>query len=86
MLNNVFIFLHSKPQYTIKLKEKTNCSVIVNTSFNGRGEPIVNSPSYAFSCFMGTELDKLVIGNKPKMDENKVMDQNKKKYRFNFCA
>ena len=44
-------------------KEKTNCSVIVNTSFNVRGEPIVNSPEDAFNCFMGTELDKLVIGN-----------------------
>jgi carbamoyltransferase len=46
-----------------KFKEKTNCPVIVNTSFNVRGEPIVNSPLDAFSCFMGTELDKLVIGN-----------------------
>ena len=46
-----------------KFKEKTNCPVIVNTSFNVRREPIVNSPSDAFSCFMGTELDKLVIGN-----------------------
>ena len=44
-------------------KEKTNCPVIVNTSFNVRGEPIVNSPEDAFNCFMGTELDKLVIGN-----------------------
>jgi len=46
-----------------KFKEKTNCPVIVNTSFNVRGEPIVNSPLDAFKCFMGTELDKLVIGN-----------------------
>ena len=46
-----------------KFKEKTNCPVIVNTSFNVRGEPIVNTPSDAFNCFMGTELDKLVIGN-----------------------
>jgi carbamoyltransferase len=46
-----------------KFKEKTNCPVIVNTSFNIRGEPIVSTPSDAFSCFMGTELDKLVIGN-----------------------
>jgi len=46
-----------------KFKEKTKCSVIVNTSFNVRGEPIVNTPLDAFNCFMGTELDKLVIGN-----------------------
>jgi carbamoyltransferase len=46
-----------------KFKEKTNCPVIVNTSFNVRGEPIVNTPTDAFSCFMGTDLDYLVIGN-----------------------
>ena len=46
-----------------KFKEKTSCPVIVNTSFNVRGEPIVNTPKDAFNCFMGTELDTLVIGN-----------------------
>ena len=46
-----------------KFKEKTNCPVIVNTSFNVRGEPIVNTPEDAFNCFMGTELDNLAIGN-----------------------
>ena len=46
-----------------KFKEKTNCPIIVNTSFNVRGEPIVNTPLDAFNCFMGTELDKLFIGN-----------------------
>ena len=46
-----------------KFKEKTNCPVILNTSFNVKGEPIVNSPKDAFKCFMGTELDVLVIGN-----------------------
>ena len=46
-----------------KFKEKTGCPVIVNTSFNVRGEPIVNTPIDAFNCFMGTELDYLVIGN-----------------------
>ena len=44
-------------------KKKTGCPVIVNTSFNVRGEPIVNTPEDAFNCFMGTELDILVIGN-----------------------
>ncbi len=46
-----------------KFKEKTGCPVIVNTSFNVRGEPIVNTPIDAFNCFMGTELDYLIIGN-----------------------
>ena len=46
-----------------KFKEKTNCPIVVNTSFNVRGEPIVNTPIDAFNCFMGTNLDKLVIGN-----------------------
>ena len=44
-----------------KFKEKTGCPVIVNTSFNVRGEPIVNTPKDAFNCFMGTNLDLLVI-------------------------
>ena len=46
-----------------KFKEKTGCPVLVNTSFNVRGEPIVLSPEDAFRCFMGTRLDLLVIGN-----------------------
>ena len=46
-----------------KFKEKTNCPVLVNTSFNIRGEPIVHTPEDAFKCFMGTELDVLVVGN-----------------------
>ena len=46
-----------------KFRDKTNCPMIVNTSFNVRGEPIVNTPLDAFNCFMGTGLDKLAIGN-----------------------
>ena len=46
-----------------KFKEKTGYPLVVNTSFNVRGEPIVCSPLDAFKCFMGTELDILVIGN-----------------------
>ena len=38
---------------------KKNCPVLINTSFNVRGEPIVNTPADAFKCFMGTELDYL---------------------------
>ena len=61
-----------------KFKEKTGCPVIVNTSFNVRGEPIVNTPIDAFNCFMGTELDYLVIGDcildKLKQDPNLKKD------------
>ena len=46
-----------------KFKEKTGCPVVVNTSFNVRGEPIVDSPANAFRCFMGTDIDLLVVGN-----------------------
>ena len=42
---------------------KTGCPVIINTSFNVRGEPIVGSPEDAFRCFMNTEMDALVIEN-----------------------
>ena len=64
-----------------KFKEKTGCPVIVNTSFNVRGEPIVNTPTDAFNCFMGTELDYLVIGNcileKTKQNPNLKKDYTK---------
>ena len=46
-----------------KFKEKTGCAVIVNTSFNVRGEPIVCTPEDAYRCFMRTEMDYLVIEN-----------------------
>ena len=44
-------------------RDKTGCPVVVNTSFNVRGEPIVCTPEDAFRCFMGTEMERLVIGN-----------------------
>ena len=57
-----------------KFKEKTGCPLVVNTSFNVRGEPIICTPTDAFKCFMGTEIDMLSIGNyvlyKEKQDEN----------------
>jgi carbamoyltransferase len=65
-----------------KFKEKTGCSVVVNTSFNVRGEPIVCTPEDAFKCFMGTELDVLVVGNcvlvKEKQDKSLVEDYKEK--------
>ncbi len=44
-------------------KAKTGCPVLVNTSFNVRGEPIVCTPEDAFRCFMGTDLDVLAVEN-----------------------
>jgi carbamoyltransferase len=44
-------------------KARTGCGVLVNTSFNVRGEPIVCTPQEGFRCFMGTDIDVLVCGN-----------------------
>ena len=66
-----------------KFKEKTGCPVIVNTSFNVRGEPIVNTPTDAFNCFMGTELDYLIIGNCI-LDKKKQDQSLKKDYTTEF--
>ena len=66
-----------------KFKEMTNCPVLINTSFNVRGEPIVNTPSDAFNCFMGTEMDKLVIGN-CFLDKKKQNKNFKKDYKNQF--
>jgi len=46
-----------------RFKALTGCPILVNTSFNVRGEPIVCTPEDAFRCFMGNELDLLVVGN-----------------------
>ena len=66
-----------------EFKKKTGCPVLVNTSFNVRGEPIVNTPKDAFNCFMGTGLDILAIGNcyLNKESQNKSL---KKDYKINF--
>ena len=66
-----------------KFNEKTGCPIIVNTSFNVRGEPIVNTPTDAFNCFMGTELDILVIGNCI-LDKNEQDKSLKKDYKKEF--
>ena len=44
-------------------KQRTGCPILVNTSFNVRGEPIVATPEDAFGCFMGTDIERLVVGN-----------------------
>ena len=66
-----------------RFKELTGCPILVNTSFNVRGEPIVNTPTDAFNCFMGTELDKLVIGN-CYLEKNKQNSELKKDYKSKF--
>jgi carbamoyltransferase len=59
-------------------KEKTGCPVLVNTSFNVRGEPIAHTPEDAFRCLMGTEIEMLVVGNcvlqKDQQNPNLVLD------------
>ena len=60
------VHAESNPRYHALItafKEKTGCPVIVNTSFNVRGEPIVCTPEDAFRCFMGTGIEVLVCGN-----------------------
>ena len=60
----------------------TGCPILLNTSFNIRGEPIVCSPKDAFNCIMGTELDVLVIGNyimlKKDQDKNLIINYQDK--------
>ena len=62
-----------------KFKEKTGCPLLVNTSFNVRGEPIVCTPAEAFKCFMGTELDVLAIGN-----YLLIKDDQERSFRTNY--
>ena len=71
----------TNPRYFALLssfERKTGCPVLVNTSFNVRGEPIVCTPQDAFRCFMGTELDALAIGNcyLRKADQDPSLKQN----------
>ena len=66
-----------------KFHDLTGCPVVVNTSFNVRGEPIVCTPKDAFHCLMGTEMDLLAIGNCLvwKKDQDPAL---KKDYRDTF--
>ena len=68
-----------------KFKEITGCPVIVNTSFNVRGEPIVCSIEDAFKCFMGTNLDMLVCNNfilRKEKQKNELITNYKNKYKL----
>ena len=66
-----------------KFKEITGCPLLVNTSFNIRGEPIVCSIEDAYKCFMGTNLDILVCENYILFKEEQD-DKLKKNYQSNF--
>jgi len=75
------VHANTNPRYHAlisKFKEKTGCPLLVNTSFNVRGEPIICSPKDAFKCFMGTELDMLAIGNflLIKEEQDKALQEN----------
>ena len=82
------VFKQTNPKYhalITKFKEKTGCSVVVNTSFNVRGEPIVCTPEDAFNCFMGTELDLLVVGNyilRKELQDKALIKDYKEKYEL----
>jgi len=71
----------TNPKYHAVIKkfyEKTGCPLVVNTSFNVRGEPIICTPEDAFRCFMGTELDVLAVGNHllVKEEQNEALKEN----------
>ena len=68
-----------------RFKELTGCPVVVNTSFNVRGEPIVCNPVDAFRCFMGTNIDVLVVDNcylEKKSQDNALIENYKDKYEL----
>ena len=68
-----------------KFKEDTGCSVLINTSFNIRGEPIVCNVEDAFRCFLGTNLDYLVFGNiilEKKLQSESLNIDYKKEYEL----
>ena len=62
-------------------KNLTGCPVLINTSFNVRGEPIVCTPEEAYQCFMQTEMDYLVIGNYF-FDKNKQPEWHQEKLKL----
>jgi carbamoyltransferase len=69
-----------------RFKEKTGCSVIINTSFNIRGEPIVCSPEHAYRCFMATDMDVLVMQDQLlyKNEQPKALKRSVDKYIAQF--
>lgn len=79
------VHAETNPRYhrlIASFKKRTGCPVVVNTSFNVRGEPIVHTPEDAFRCFMGCEMETLVVGNcvlrKPDQDPALKIDYKDK--------
>lgn len=65
-------------------KARTGCSVLVNTSFNVRGEPIVCTPADAYACFMRTDMDALIIGDIVMLKEDQPKWQEREDWRLKF--
>ncbi len=68
-----------------KFKDRTGCPVLVNTSFNVRGEPIVCTPEEAYRCFLNTEMDVLVIENFVLFKSEQTVQADRKKYLEQFA-
>jgi carbamoyltransferase len=70
-----------------RFEEKTGCPVIINTSFNIRGEPIVCSPEHAYNCFMATNMDVLVLENcvLHKTEQPNAADHDSTEYMAQFA-
>ncbi len=69
-----------------RFRDKTGCPVIINTSFNIRGEPIVCTPEHAYRCFMATDMDVLVLGNQLlyKQEQSEVTRRDIESYKSQF--
>jgi len=67
-----------------EFKKITNCPILINTSFNIRGEPIVCSPNDAYRCFMGTDLDILIIENFVMKKEEQSIKNNIRNYKHEY--
>ncbi len=59
-------------------EEKTGCGIVINTSFNVRGEPIVCTPADAYKCFMNTDMDVLMLQNYVLYKEEQPLENRRK--------
>ena len=71
-------------QLISEFKKLTDYGLVVNTSFNVRGEPIVCTPYDAYRCFMSTEMDYLVVGDYVYTKHEQIDANNLEKWRTNF--